>query len=136
MERKRTPRYGGRESLWLVCGRAQRQLRESRVDQTELGHVGRGTSGPEFAIQHSQINTAGSRDLHQSINIGIIDPQQPILQAAETTPSDTHKPRAALGGDRVSLYSPGCSGSHFVDQAGLELRNLPASASQVLGLKA
>jgi hypothetical protein len=34
------------------------------------------------------------------------------------------------------LYSPGCPGTHFVDQAGLELRNLPASASQVLGLKA
>ena len=39
-------------------------------------------------------------------------------------------------GDRVSLYSPGCPGAHSVDQAGLELRNLPASASQVLGLKA
>jgi hypothetical protein len=38
--------------------------------------------------------------------------------------------------DRVSLYSPGCPGTHFVDQAGLELRNLPASASQVLELKA
>jgi hypothetical protein len=38
--------------------------------------------------------------------------------------------------DRVSLYSPGCPRTHFVDQAGLELRNLPASASQVLGLKA
>jgi hypothetical protein len=38
--------------------------------------------------------------------------------------------------DRVSLYSPGCPGTHFVDQAGLELRNPPASASQVLGLKA
>jgi hypothetical protein len=25
--------------------------------------------------------------------------------------------------DRVSLYSPGCPGTHFVDQAGLELRN-------------
>jgi hypothetical protein len=35
--------------------------------------------------------------------------------------------------DRVSLYSPGCSGAHFVDQGGLELRNPPASASQVLG---
>jgi hypothetical protein len=32
--------------------------------------------------------------------------------------------------DRVSLYSPGCPGAHFVDQAGLELRNPPASASQ------
>jgi hypothetical protein len=38
--------------------------------------------------------------------------------------------------DRISLYSPGCSGTHFVDQAGLELRNPPASASWVLGLKA
>jgi hypothetical protein len=37
--------------------------------------------------------------------------------------------------DRVSLYSPGCPGTHFVDQAGLELRNPPASASQMLGLK-
>jgi hypothetical protein len=36
---------------------------------------------------------------------------------------------------RVSLCSPGCPGTHSVDQAGLELRNLPASASQVLGLK-
>jgi hypothetical protein len=38
--------------------------------------------------------------------------------------------------DRVFLCSPGCSGNHSVDQAGLELRDLPASASQVLGLKA
>jgi hypothetical protein len=38
--------------------------------------------------------------------------------------------------DRASLCSPGCPGTHFVDQAGLELRNLPASASRVLGLKA
>jgi hypothetical protein len=37
--------------------------------------------------------------------------------------------------DRVSLYSPGCPGTHFVDQAGLELSNPPAFASQVLGLK-
>jgi hypothetical protein len=53
--------------------------------------------------------------------------------------------------DRVSLYSPDCpgahfvhlilakrprsDGAHFVDQAGLELRNLPASTSRVLGLK-
>jgi hypothetical protein len=37
--------------------------------------------------------------------------------------------------DRVSLCSPGCPGTHSVDQAGLELRDPPASASQVLGLK-
>ena len=28
-------------------------------------------------------------------------------------------------GDRVSLCSPGCPGTHFVDQAGLELKNPP-----------
>jgi hypothetical protein len=38
--------------------------------------------------------------------------------------------------DRVSLCSLGCPGIHSVDQAGLKLRNLPASTSQVLGLKA
>jgi hypothetical protein len=38
--------------------------------------------------------------------------------------------------DRVSLCSPGCPGTHSVDQAGLELRNPPAAASRVLGLKA
>jgi hypothetical protein len=37
--------------------------------------------------------------------------------------------------DRVSLCSPGCIRTHSVDQAGLELRNPPASASRVLGLK-
>jgi hypothetical protein len=37
--------------------------------------------------------------------------------------------------DRVSLCSPGCPGTHSVDQDGLELRNPPASASQVLRLK-
>jgi hypothetical protein len=37
--------------------------------------------------------------------------------------------------DRVSLCSPGCPGTHFVDQASLKLRNPSASASQVLGLK-
>ena len=35
-----------------------------------------------------------------------------------------------------SVCSPGCPGTHFVDQAGLELRNPLASASRVLGLKA
>jgi hypothetical protein len=38
--------------------------------------------------------------------------------------------------DRVSLCSPGCPGTHSVEQAGLEHRNPPASASRVLGLKA
>jgi hypothetical protein len=38
--------------------------------------------------------------------------------------------------DRVFLCSPGCPGTHSVDEAGLKLRNPPDSASQVLGLKA
>jgi hypothetical protein len=36
---------------------------------------------------------------------------------------------------RVSLCSPDYPGTHSVDQTGLKLRNPPASASQVLGLK-
>ena len=38
--------------------------------------------------------------------------------------------------DRVFLYSPGCPGTYSVDQASLKLKNPPASASQVLELKA
>ena len=37
--------------------------------------------------------------------------------------------------DRVCLCSPGCPRTHSVDQADLELRNLPAPASPVLRLK-
>ena len=37
--------------------------------------------------------------------------------------------------DRVSLCIPGSPGTHSVDQAGLKLRYVNASASQVLGLK-
>jgi hypothetical protein len=37
--------------------------------------------------------------------------------------------------DMVFLCSPGCPGTHFVDQASLKLRNPPVSASRVLGLK-
>ena len=35
----------------------------------------------------------------------------------------------------TGFLCPGCPGIHSVDQASLELRNLPASASQLLGLK-
>jgi hypothetical protein len=37
--------------------------------------------------------------------------------------------------DRVSLHNPGCPGTCSIDQVGLELRDPPASASQVVGLK-
>jgi hypothetical protein len=49
------------------------------------------------------------------------------------TPPHTHTPTPR---DRVSLCSPGCPGTLSVDQTGLKLRNPPASASRVLGLKA
>jgi hypothetical protein len=35
---------------------------------------------------------------------------------------------------KITAY-PNCPGIHFVDQAGPELKNPPASASRVLGLK-
>jgi hypothetical protein len=35
----------------------------------------------------------------------------------------------------VSLCSSGCPKNHFVDQVGLELRDMPASASEALGIK-
>jgi hypothetical protein len=50
-------------------------------------------------------------------------------------PSFLPPPPILVFQDRVSLCSPGCPGTHSVDQAGLELRNPPASASQLLGLK-
>jgi hypothetical protein len=37
--------------------------------------------------------------------------------------------------DKVSLCSPGCPGTHSVDQTGLKLRDPPAPASLALGLK-
>ena len=37
--------------------------------------------------------------------------------------------------DIVSLCSPNCPGTPYVDQTDLELRDLPASVSQVLRLK-
>jgi hypothetical protein len=40
------------------------------------------------------------------------------------------------GGDRISLCNPGCLGTHSVAQAGLKPGDLPASVSQILGLKA
>jgi hypothetical protein len=38
--------------------------------------------------------------------------------------------------DYVFLYCPGSCGTHSIDQAGLELNDLPVFVSQVLGLKA
>ena len=37
--------------------------------------------------------------------------------------------------DRVSLCRPGCPGTHSIDKAGLELRDLPSSFSPSTGIK-
>jgi hypothetical protein len=68
----------------------------------------------------------------------ITDGCEPLLLTTESSlqPCSLFVWFCFVFGDRVSLCSPGCPGTHFVDQAGLELRNLPASASRVLGLKA
>jgi hypothetical protein len=67
----------------------------------------------------------------------VADVQQPPLPLLPPSPLSVS---IFLGGmvfwDRVSMCSPGCPGIHSVDLAGLELRDPPASASQVLGLKA
>ncbi|GAB1295177.1 Nucleolar RNA helicase 2 [Apodemus speciosus] len=60
------------------------------------------------------------------------------LSHSEPKPNSTDTPGEDSSSETekwVSLCSPGCPGTHSVDQAGLELRNPPASASQVLGLK-
>ncbi|GAB1296971.1 ATP-dependent RNA helicase DDX42 [Apodemus speciosus] len=54
---------------------------------------------------------------------------------------EAYKPSTGAMGDRLTamkaaFQSSGCPGTHSVDQAGFELRNPPASASQVLGLQA
>ncbi|GAB1301949.1 Ppfia1 protein [Apodemus speciosus] len=60
---------------------------------------------------------------------------QQTLRKAETLPeveAELAQRVAALS--KVSLYSPGCPGTHSVDQAGLELRDPPASASPSAGI--
>jgi hypothetical protein len=60
----------------------------------------------------------------------------PMLSQKSPTPSPPLPYPCFVFRDRVSLCSPGCPGTHFVDHDGLELRNPPASASQVMELKA
>ncbi|GAB1285851.1 Fer-1-like protein 4 [Apodemus speciosus] len=54
--------------------------------------------------------------------------------AACTRLKQTLEELVAGSSDRVPLCSPGCPGTHSVDQAGRELRNPPASASQSAGI--
>ena len=73
-------------------------------------------------VSHHVVAGIWTQDLWKS--------SQSVLLPAEPS----HQPCFVFW-DRVSLCSPGCPGTHFVDQAGLELRNPPASASQSAGIK-
>ena len=64
-------------------------------------------------------------------------------QKPKTPPQTTNQPtkqtnknnKKQNNASRISLYCPDCPRTHSVDQAGLRVRNLLASASKVLGLK-
>ncbi|GAB1285948.1 Probable 2-oxoglutarate dehydrogenase E1 component DHKTD1, mitochondrial [Apodemus speciosus] len=73
--------------------------------------VGRGT----FSQRHAMVVCQNTDDAYIPLNH--MDPNQKGFLEA------------------VSLCSPGCSGTHSIDQADPEFRDSPASASQVLGLK-
>ena len=64
----------------------------------------------------------------------LIPPPPTTAPPPPPPPPRTH--RLVGGGRAFESCSPVCPGTHFVDQTGLELRNPPASTSQVLGLKA
>jgi hypothetical protein len=77
----------------------------------------------------------------KTVAFAIVPGCLPELEAKTLLPRATHFRHTGFFflfffQDRFSLCSPGCPETHSVDQAGLKLRNPPASASQVLGLKA
>ncbi|GAB1301922.1 Rotatin [Apodemus speciosus] len=67
-----------------------------------------------------------------------LDDSFKFWRAPSGTSIQDHEPSSLSTSETmlVSLCSPGCPGTHSAVQAGLELRNPPASASQVLGLQA
>ncbi|GAB1301552.1 M-phase inducer phosphatase 3 [Apodemus speciosus] len=93
-----------------------------------------------FTIRSDFPESPGDR-LHNSANLSILSGGTPKccldlsnlsngeMSASQLTTS------ADLEENAVSLCSSGCPGTHSVDQAGLELRKLPASASPSAGIK-
>lgn len=57
---------------------------------------------------------------------------KPTLQPLDT---DTRTHTHTVFQNRISLCGPRCAGTCFVDQAGMKLRDLPASAFQTVVLK-
>ena len=66
-----------------------------------------------------------------------------FLSSPGLQPTERHRPLLwiccclyiAFFQDRVSLYIPGCPETLYIDQAGLELKDLPTSASLSTGIK-
>ncbi|GAB1285950.1 Regulator of nonsense transcripts 2 [Apodemus speciosus] len=94
--------------------RQNRRILHSKGELSEDRHK----QYEEFAMSYQKL-LANSQSLAD-----LLDENMPDLPQDKPTPED-----------RVSLCSPGCPGTHSADQSGLKLRSLPASASQVLGLK-
>jgi hypothetical protein len=133
------------EPLWKVFPEAETRLRRSRAAWEKLG-----SQGPEllwlcscFGCLYYQAVTPDVLNLphftaQTGLKLAVFLPLFPIwlwLQVCSTMTSSFFF-FFLIFRDRVSLCSPGCPGTHSVDQAGLELRGPPVSASWVLGLKA
>ncbi|GAB1286179.1 Putative methyltransferase C9orf114 homolog [Apodemus speciosus] len=88
------------------------------------------------SFRHALVVFGGLQGLEAGVdadpNLEVTDPSVLFDFYVNTCPSQGSR---TIRTERVSLYSPGCPGNYSIDQAGLELRNPPASASQVLGLQ-
>jgi hypothetical protein len=137
---------------WSVEWDREGPLREGSLEQGPLLHGG-GSAGsllsgptelwpicPDKSGSTSKFKSAELAPFRQSPALPSLDVPQAITHAQpQPLATDTLLPSWFCCFNSFFfefLCSPGCPGTHFVDQAGLELRNPPASASQVLGLKA
>jgi hypothetical protein len=93
-----------------------------------------------WLILGARVNTKFSGTFWEAINVFSLRPESTVVQIMYSEfyyMNNTFFFFLAFSRQGFfSLCSPGCPGTHSVDQAGLELRNLPASWLQVLGLKA
>jgi hypothetical protein len=103
------------------------------TEDQQLARISLGLQDSIWTTETSSLlDSTATRSLDfllQTVTIGLLE-SQPVSH------SNKPPPLFFFFRDRVSLCSPGCPGTHFVDQAGVKLRNPPASASQELGLKA
>jgi hypothetical protein len=109
------------------------------ISEFEASLVYRVSSRTARAIQRNPVSKKQNKTKQNKKNIGAGEMTQ-WLRAMTALPEvlssiPSNHPSAlclfcfVLFQDGVSLCSPGCPGTHSVDQAGLKLRNPPASAS-------